>query len=346
MADVLRTTLTILWNLRKPLLAAYLVGVLLALPPFLVLRDDWQRFLGRSAAAEELAQGFNERWFAEFEEEVSPWLTEAAEPRTAEFGALLRPLDRFLGGRLWELSPGLLALGLLYLLAWTFMSGAFVACCRLGRTVSLADWISLGGRYFGRCFRLAFLLVLVLAACFWLSEFFRRVLEDSTRDVLDERVVFAWTAVRLVVVGLLLWFFRQWFNFAKAVVIAEERTSVGLALLRSLYLVLRYPFSFAVLCAILALVSAAVFGSGVLLAPGVGQAGLGAVGLAFAGSQVFVLARIAHRVGGQVAFWSLHRRLAEREWPPAAPLVPGQESSSDEKSGAEPGSGPTERPEW
>ncbi|GAB4234179.1 MAG: hypothetical protein Kow00109_07110 [Acidobacteriota bacterium] len=338
MRKVLDTTLSALWNLRKPLLAAYLVGLLLALPPFLVLRDEWQRFLERSEAAEELARGFNERWFAEFEEVASPWLTEAAEPRTAEFGALLRPLDRFLGGRLWEVSPGLVALGVLYLLSWIFMGGAFVASSRLGRTVSLADWIGLGGRYFGRCFRLAVLLILLLGACFWFSEFLRRVIEDAARDVIDERVVFAWTAARLGVVAVFLWLFRQWFNFARAVVVAEERTSVGLALLRSLYLLAKYPFSFLAVCAILGVVGAAVFAGGVLFAPGVGQTGLGPVVLAFACSQIFVVARIVHRVAGQVAFWSLHRELAEREWPPA-PATSGWGASLGEDAGEDAGNG-------
>jgi len=173
-----------------------------------------------------------------------------------------------------------------------------------------------------------------MAACFWLSAFLGRVVEGATRDVIDERIVFGCTMVRLVFVMGLLWLARQWFNYARALVIVEERSSVGLALLRALSLMWRHAAGFGALVVTLLLISWALFGMGIWISPGAGQESRFGVFTAFLVGQVFILGRITHRALSGVGYWAFHERILEAWWLPASveKEVSGEQGVASESS--------------
>ncbi len=331
--DIVRTSLCKLWGQRRLILLVYLLNLVLALPLALEVERQWRSFLGGSEAAEELVHGFNQRWFSEFGESSESW-DAVADPTVSGAGALLGPLDEFVTGRFPFLSPVLVGAGGVYLAFWIFAGGAFVASCRFKGRVRWVDWAGLGVRYFGRCVRLAILFAVVMAACFWLSAFLGRVVEGATRDAIDERIVFGWTMGRLVLVMGLLWLARQWFNYARALVIVEERSSVGLALLRALSLMWRHAAGFGALVVTLLLISWALFGMGIWISPGAGQESRLGVFMAFAVGQVFILGRITHRALSGVGYWAFHERILEAWWLPASveKEVSGEQGVASESS--------------
>lgn len=212
----------------------YLCNLLLALLLVLPLTGLLRESLGHSLAAEQLRRGFNPDWFAEFQAEASG-LGASLDPSVVGIGAVLNGLEAFLTGDLFRAYAGVVAVGALYLLLWTFFAGGVLDFYNSTAPPDRETFLSACARYFPRFLRLA----LFAALCYYLI--YSRVLEglggfvsERLRDVVDERVAFLWTAAKYLVVLFLLAAVNMVFDYARILTVIENRRSMLLALLRSI----------------------------------------------------------------------------------------------------------------
>lgn len=77
--------------------------------------------MDHSLAAEKLRGGFDDEWYREFKAEVSG-LGKTLDPSVSGAGAVYNALDAFVGGEMSSQFSGVVGVGLLFLLLWTFFS--------------------------------------------------------------------------------------------------------------------------------------------------------------------------------------------------------------------------------
>jgi hypothetical protein len=303
-------------------------ALVLAAPLAGVLRSG----LHHKQASQNMMYGFDYPWWSQWSDAQSGW-TKSFGPEIFGVGFAFRNLDLLLQGALPAnllaargeastgassapppLDPVVLGLGLVYLVVQTFLAGGILSTLRGAQgTWTVRGLLHGAGFYFGRFFRVALLALFAAWVVFRLNPPFARWVDGQARESVSETSAMAWLLGRHALLLLVLLFVNLVSGYAKAIVVAEERSSAILAFVSALSFCGRNlvrTFGHYLAVALLGVVLIAVWR---LLDGAYGTTGYKTQLLTFALFQAFMLARVGLRVmlmGGQLA---LYRRLAAPE---------------------------------
>jgi hypothetical protein len=297
----------------------YLASLALALPLAVVVRDALRDNIGASTVDERLRAGFDMEWYGEFDYAHPRGVAATFGPQVIGPLPVLVNLEQWLDGKILRQPPGILAAGAGFLLVWAFFAGGILD--RYANPTgehTRARLFRIGGEYWFRYLRLLVLSLLLYFFIFgWVVNPLHERMGDWTRDVLAERTVILLTALIYLLGGLLLVVVGAAMDYAKIALVADQRRSAVLALVRGFRFVLSRPVKTLGLYLLLV----AVAGLAMLLyawfAPGPGQAGGITVLLAFLCGQLYLLARIAIKLWFLASQTALYQSAA-----PAAPPTP------------------------
>jgi hypothetical protein len=310
------------FSARAVIAGVFAATLLTALPLALTMRGLIEAHLGRSAMADRAADGVNYDWWQEFSSQATG-LGATFTPSVIGFAATLDNLSGLLDGQRETLLVG--AALATYLIVWTFLTGGILDRYARQRPVRAHGFFAACGVFFWRFLRLGVAAGLVYWFLFtsvhgWL---FDDLHARMTRDLAVEREAFAWRAGLYAVFAGLLAATVVVFDYARIRTVVEDRRSAIGSLLAALAFIGRNPGRVAALYALNALTFFAVLAVWAFAAPGAGGAGAG-MWLAFAGSQLYVLARLAVKLQFLASQTSLFQaRLAHAVYTAApAPVWP------------------------
>ena len=291
------------------LLLAYACNLLLAMPLALALMAAIRSSLGSSLAGERMLAGFDSPWFNSFSAQATG-VAATLRPSVVGVGAVFDALDAYLAGfdRLVAtgLASGLLPVGALYLLLWSFLSGGFLA--RYTAADPPSSFLRDAARWFPRVFG-----VTLVAGVFYVAllGYVRPLLDIgvylATRDTIDERVHFAWTLGAYVGLWVVVWTGNLVFDYAKVALVRDGSRAGWRAVVRALgggaRFVLRHPLKTAGLDVATGVIGVAVVLVHWVLAPGAETASPVTILGGFALGQLFIFSRISDalpvlRLGG------------------------------------------------
>lgn len=312
---------------------AWLVTLLLAVPPALVLRDMIAAHLGPSLVADQVADGVHLEWWQEFRSQAAGLGTTFA-PSILGFAAVLRNLSDLADN---EAMPAVIA-GIVsaWLVVWSFLAGGILDRYARGRTLGAAAFFAACGTHFWRLLRLgavALLLYYVLFAHVHPLLFDDGLYAWGTRDSSVERNAFAVRALLYALFFALAAAVNLVIDYARVRLVVEDRRSAVFALAAGARFVRRHAGGAAALYGLNALGFLVVIAIYALVAPGAGSAGW-TLWLTLLVAQAYIALRIGVKLGfyaSQAAFFQ--RALAHAdyvagpapEWPesPAVEAVRG-----------------------
>ncbi len=273
-----------------------LMSLLVALPNALVVRQAVKDSVGASLAHEKLRDGFDMEWQSDYQfntEGVATLLT----PTSVRPAAFLDNLEAWFSGDLFTASPSLVALGVLYALLWSLMSGGILfRLVHDDSSFSLRTLLSRGAEYFPRFVRLMAVTGVLYYGVYRFSRWLFPKLADMMRDVTVEKTVLIVNLIAALLVLTLLTLVKLVSDYAKVATVLEERRSMVLAAWQGLRFVLRSPLRTFGAYATVAIAGLAALALYAQVAPGQGQASLTGVLFAFLVAQLFLALRIAQRL--------------------------------------------------
>jgi hypothetical protein len=266
-----------------------LVTLLVALPLSFVVRDAVEQHLGRSMAAEAVADGASFEWWQEFTAQASG-LAATFAPSIIGAGAILDNLDALLENARW--APAILSVTVAWLLAWSFLSGGVLDRLARRRPTRAQGFFAACGVNFWRFVRIGAVALLVYAFLFlyvhgWI---FHDAYPFLTRDLTDERAAFAFRLAGYLLFGGLLAAVTAVFDVARVRTVVEDRRSALGAILAGARFVRRRPGAVLALYLIHALAFALLAALYAVLVPGAPGAGLAGWGVLALG-QAYILGR-------------------------------------------------------
>ena len=281
----------------------WLAGFLVALPLAAVISASLHDSFGSSLVSDTMREGFDEGWYGEYRSEARG-LERTFTPSLSGAGAFYENLEDLLTGGLFGGFSGLVGVGLLFALLWSFLLGGVIdRLSTFGAPQRRGHFGRMGGRFFFRFVRLAVISAVFYYLVYRLHGWTFDRLEVITRDWTVERSVLLASLVGYALIGLLLILVHISFDYAKIATVLEDRRSMLLASLRGFGFVLSHPGRTLGLYLALLLVSAAMLAGYAWIAPGAGQSTTTGVLAAFAIGQLYLLARVGMRVallGGEV----------------------------------------------
>ena len=264
----------------------FLLTLLLAIPPGLLVASAIQTSLGRSLAAETALTGVNPEWWQEFEEQASG-LAGTFSPNVIGFAAVLDNLSRFLDNH--SVPSPIFWLSAAYLLIWIFVAGGVIDRLARDRATRAHGFFAACGVFFFRFLRLGVVAGLVYTALF--LHVHKWLLVDlygwATRDMTVERTAFFLNLGLYAVFGALLLACNLVFDYAKIRAVVEDRRSMLGALVAGARFVARNPAACAGLYLLDGVTYVVVLAVYALVAPGADTAWTG-----FVISQLYLLARM------------------------------------------------------
>ncbi len=298
-------------------LGLWLVNALFALPAAYLMSGVLEDGIGPSLFHQTLEKGFDSDWLADFKIDAEG-LAASFSPAVIGAGAVYENLEDWWSGRLFTRFPSLVALGLGYALLWAFLLGGILdAVARPAlarpdaappaRRATLANFLAACGRTFGRYLQLALAAAVVYYLIYRLARFLFGWLEEATREVTQERTVFAGVLLIAVLVVLLLHLVRMVFDYAKiAAFEGGEGVSALGALGQGLLFVAASPLRVVGVYGGVGLVSLALVVAWTQIAPGAHDSSLAALLFGLFLAQLYLATRLALRVSqlaAQLAFF-------------------------------------------
>lgn len=292
---------------KRYIFVVYLANMLLALGLTVSLGMAIKDSLSSSMAAENMRDGFDGFWYSHFSAQARG-LAATFDPGVTGIGAIFKSLDAFLQGKLMDLESSIVAVGLFYLLLWTFFSAAFIALyTRQGDTGRRSSFFQQGAYFFWRFLQLAVLAGILYYLIFhfvmpWLSD---RV-ESLTRQMVDERVVFTYVLVKYLILWGLVFGVSMVFDYSKIITVFHDRKFVLTVPWRALRTILGNLISAVGLYLSVGAVGIVLLLLYWLIVPGAGQASWTAVTGVFMLGQLYILSRIWIRClfyAGQTALY-------------------------------------------
>ncbi len=319
----------------RVLFLLWLVNVLFAVPVSLMIREALSDSFGSSLVAHTMRDGFDRGWHAEFESQAGD-LEKTFRPTLTGPGPMLDNLEAWWSGDIVaDAYPGIVGLGVGYAVLWAFLLGGVLDyLARPEEPLALDRFFGAAGRTFPRFLGLAVLSGVAYALIYALGRKLYGWIEAASRDVTVEKTVLLQVLAASALVVLLLVVVRMIFDYAKIAAVLEDRGNItpeggqrnvtpkggqrnvtpkggqrntfeiaweGLRFVLSRPLAtLGVTFGFGVLGALL-------FVLYLWLAPGAGQSTLAGIGLAFLLSQLYLVARLAVRLGLLAGQMSLYR---------------------------------------
>ncbi len=301
---VFRTPSLIFW--------LYLALTLLAFPLSAAMRNVLRGAIGGSLVQQNLRQGFDLDWYGEY----------AAKHRgfAGTFGPgvvgvlpMIGNLEKLADGMLLESDGTVLAAGVLFLLVWAFFGGGIIyRYAKPEETFSRSILFAESARYFCRFVRLLILsLAFYWGVARWTAGKLFQWMEEATRDVTVEKTVIFYTALIYAAILLVLFVIGMALDYARIAMVAENRRSALLALVRGFRFVLSNPIKCSGVYLALLLAGGIWMAAYGLIAPGPTQSTTLAVLLTFGLSQVFLLGRLVLKLwflsGQTLLFGSLNK---------------------------------------
>jgi len=194
--------------------------------------------LGQSLISEDLSAGFNDAWYREFRS-VTKGFGESFRFSIVGVGAILDGVDGFLSGKIFQETLAVLCLGILYLVIWIFLSGGVLHLYNTNDPVTFGHFMKGAGIYFFRFLKLAVIAGLFYwLIYFYLLDFLGDLVQEHTREVIDERVAFLWTLSKYLVVLMFLIFVNLIVDYTKIITVTKSQRSILLAIVESFRFVL------------------------------------------------------------------------------------------------------------
>ncbi len=304
---------TILKGLRQAasvprvLFLLWLVNLLFAVPVSLMIRGALADSFGSSLVAHNMREGFDRGWYAEFESTAGD-LERTFRPTVSGPGAVLDNLEAWWSGDIVaETYPGIVALGLGYVVLWAFLLGGVLDhLARPRRPLALDRFFAAGGRYLPRFLGLALISGGAYYLIYQLGRRLYRWIEIASRDLTVEKTVFVRLLLASALIVVLLSVVRMIFDYAKIATVLDDRRGVLRIAWQALRFVFRNPLATGGVAFGFGVLGALLFALYLWLAPGAGQSTLLGVALAFLISQLYLVGRLAVRLGllgGQISLY-------------------------------------------
>jgi hypothetical protein len=282
---------------RRYLLLVYGCALALAMPLALVLMSAIAGSLGTTLAGERMRAGFDSLWFNSFSAQATG-VAATFHPSVVGIGAVLDALDSFLAGFESLVSggaaSGVLPVALLYMVLWSFFTGGFLA--RFAAPGREAPFLRDAVQWFPRmlavtCLSAVFYLLMLGYVRSWVDI----AVYSLSRESIDERVHFAWTAAAYLLLWTIVWCANLVFDYTKVLVV-RGTAGVLWSPLHAMVIAIRFIGRHPLRTTGLYLLSGALWIAVLLLywtlAPGAGTASVGAIVGAFLLGQLFILSRI------------------------------------------------------
>ncbi len=282
--------------------------------------------LGTSLAGERMRAGFDPYWYNSYSSQATG-VAAAFRPSVNGKGAVFDALDAFFDGFLALLfGPGFGAVPLVlaYLLAWSFVSGGFIA--RFNGPADPPAFVASAGRHFPGILTITLVGIVLFGAMlgpvrFWIDA----TLATALREEIDERVRFAWMLGEYLAIWMVIWTIRLVLDYAKVRVVLRAGVSSIAEVPRALWgatrLVVRHPLKTGGLHLCLGVIWLVTIVFYVAIVPGAGISTMTAVAATFLLGQLYILSRVFLRAlflaGATVMSTALAGVAAEP--PPSAP---------------------------
>lgn len=290
----------------------WLLNVIAALPLSLMMAGSIENSIGGSLVYEKLRDGFDLGWYGEYES-AAKGVERTLSPTVTGVGPFLDNLESWLNGELFEMMPGLVAVGVLYGLLWAFFLGG--ALHRLGDGAGLfrlSEFFSQGATFFFRFLRLAVLSGVLYYLVYRFSGWLFARIEASTRDVTEEKTVLGYVVLASLLVAFLLMFIHMAFDYAKIATFRENRRSMLLAAVKGFGFAMANLGKTLPLYYGLAALGVLLLGAYWVVAPGPGQSTAAGVLLAFLVGQVYLIVKLGLRLTFYSSQMSLFDAVAHR----------------------------------
>lgn len=296
------------------------VTLLVALPLSLALRGMLEAHLGRSLAAEAVAQGTSYDWWQEFSAQASG-LGQTFAPSIIGFGAVLDNISGLVDNL--PLASTIAGATAAWMIVWSFLSGGVLDRLARGRAIRSQGFFAACGTYVWRFVRLGALAGLVYYVLFaYVHDFiFIDLYEPLTRNLTVERTAFAIRLAGYALFGSLLAFASIVFDYARVRIVVEDRRSALGAAVAAVRFVRRHAGGTIGLYLMNAAAYAAVVLIYAAVAPGAPRAGL-SLWLVLAIGQIYIVVRHYLKLvfyGSQTAFFQ--GTLAHAAYTAAPPVV-------------------------
>ncbi len=291
-------------------LAIWAANLTIAAPLAVLLLSSIHTFTASSEYHQALLDGFDTGWHAEFSTSHGA-VEETFSPSQTGMGAWLANLDRWWDGRVFLEQPMLLATGAVFVLLWLLVLGGVLEAMREGAPrPRLPNVLADGLGFFPRFLRLTLLTGALYYLIFRFVRWLFPEVHRMTADFTTERQVLLYNLAAAAIIVLLITLVRLISDYARVSMVVERRRSVLLAALGGFRFVVGSPLGALGIACLYGVLMAVLFLVYSMLAPGSGDSTPLAILLAFALSQVFLVAKQALRIaflGSEMAFFEIRR---------------------------------------
>ena len=274
----------------------WLMTLLLALPWAVFLEETVHEYIGSSLVHETLRESMDLAWLEEFQDETGG-VSALVTPSRWSPAAVLDNLELWFSGDLFVENKAIAALGILFALSWTWMSGGVLAHLIQGEEQhESVPFFAASSRYFFRFLRLVLGASLVYYLVYRLSLWLFPKIEHATRDVSVEKTVLLYNLIAAGCVISLLVLVKVSVDYAKISTVVEERRSMLIAGLRGIQFVLTHPVRTLGVYVGMGALGMALAAAYLYLSPGVAGTGTKVILLTIVIGQLYLLLRWILRI--------------------------------------------------
>ena len=284
------------------------VAAVLAVPMFATLDGA----LSHRAANETMMQGFDHTWWSEFSFHADSFEKTFRPSLSSGFGPLFDNLELLLTGRFTNFGIWIFVLGLAYLMLVAFTNGGVIGTfIDEKRTFSVRRFFATSGYFFHHFFALALTAVLVFFLVYkFVSSFIFGIVDAVTASWVSEPAIWFLNLGGYLLLLVLVVFINMIFDYAKIIIVSEEKESSWLCIWLALKFAVPHLFKTSGLYYLLSglgVLLVVVFG---LLLTWIPSGTVFMLILAILVQQTFILAKIALRLsfyGAQLVLYQQHQ---------------------------------------
>ena len=279
---------------KKYLFFAYAINFLLVIVIAYGLASTLEESIGKSASGETLLEDFDEFWFLNFSA-LAKGLAETFDPSVTGIGAVFNSLDTALSGSLFDVSPLIAGIGSLYLLIWIFLSGGFLSIYvhKFPHKSSEFTFFQSAAKFFPRIGVLSIISGILYVILFaYLFEFLTWVVDEISRETIDERTHFIYTMIKYFLLWILVLTINIIFDYSKILVVIRDSKnvlSVPVPALKIVFTNFFKTYGLYFLIGSFWIISIIIYW---IIVPGAGQSSWITIFLAFLVGQIYIFSRI------------------------------------------------------
>ncbi|MFQ5603714.1 MAG: hypothetical protein ACE5HS_10640 [bacterium] len=222
---------------KKYLLMVYLINLAVAVMLGTLVSNRLEKSFGNSLASEKMLASWDDHWYRSYSTQVQG-VARTFSPSVVGIGAVFNGLDTFLQGELREGNQTIVAVGLLTLLLWTFFSAGFISIYSARQETT--SFFEKAAFFFPRFLGLAALAGVLYYLLFhfvlnWLNE----SVDELTRETIDERVHFAYTVIKYLLLWMVVWSVNLLFDYSKILTVVKDHKNFLTAPLQAVVLIFR-----------------------------------------------------------------------------------------------------------